>query len=325
MIMRVTRVPLPPEKTPPEKTPPALHAVSESEGVPAWLPALIHDAHETDGQPPFSDQTLIDLRQGKKRLLAIGEMAAAAVPTQSTGTPEIELVVSPQSRRGGLGGMLLDNLIDIYPRGFRIWAHGDHPGARALASSRGLSPVRTLLQLRATLDERTEHSEHLGHPGALPSGITLNTFVPGEDEGPWLALNARAFAGHPEQSRLSATDLAELMGERWFDAETFLIARDHTATMIGFVWVKVDELSNTIEPVGEIYVLGVDPDSQSAGLGHALLDAGLDLMRARSLSIAHLYVEGDNTAALRLYRKAHFTEHTVDVQYEHTQEGGSIG
>ncbi|MGV8969901.1 MAG: mycothiol synthase [Microbacteriaceae bacterium] len=289
---------------PPEGIHGEQHSIVGNSSVPSWLTTLTEAARAADGQPPFSDQSLIELRHGSRLLLSIGQDAAAVVSAT-----EAEIVVAPSARMHGRGSAMLDHIIALRPQGFRVWAHGDHPGARALARSRGLTAVRTLLQLRMPL------SDFLGSR-SLPSGVSVTEFAPGADESDWLELNARAFAGHPEQSGLTAHDLASLTVEPWFDASAFLVARDGSGRMLGFVWVKIEPKPSTTPQVGEIYVLGVSPEAQGSGLGRALLDAGLGLMSERGLSVAHLYVEGDNTAALRLYRGVGFTEHSIDVQYE---------
>ena len=46
----------------------------------------------------------------------------------------------------------------------------------------------------------------LGQP-QLAEGITIRTFVVGQDEDEWISLNARAFARHPEQGAWTRADL----------------------------------------------------------------------------------------------------------------------
>jgi mycothiol synthase len=68
-------------------------------------------------------------------------------------------------------------------------------------------------------------------------------------------------------------------------------------------------------PVGEIYVLGIDPDAQGLRLGRALTDLGLAHLRGRGLSDVLLYVEEDNAAAVRLYESRGFTRFSIDVSW----------
>ena len=71
-----------------------------------------------------------------------------------------------------------------------------------------------------------------------------------------------------------------------------------TARLAGFCWTKVHAATATTRPLGEIYVIAVDPDVAGRGLGRAAhprrprppgTGAGLD--------VGMLYVEGDNVAA----------------------------
>jgi len=129
-------------------------ALSES-ALPAWIDELADRARSVDGQPPFSDQAIVDARRGERRVLAIGEDAAALLATPADGAAEAEFVVDPDARRHGHGTALVQTLIEQANGDLLIWAHGDHPAARALAARFGFDPVRTLLQLRAEVDPST--------------------------------------------------------------------------------------------------------------------------------------------------------------------------
>ena len=118
-------------------------------------------------------------------------------------------------------------------------------------------------------------------------------FRPGRDEEAWLRVNARAFDWHPEQGRMTAADLELREAEPWFDPAGFLMAwrgdPDAGGTLLGSHWTKVHPAGDAgPEPVGEVYVLGIDPDAQGLRLGGALTDLGLAHLRgtgwARSCS-----------------------------------------
>jgi len=257
------------------------------------LAGLIARARAADGQRPFSDQALVDVRTGVRRVLVVGSATAILAPG------EAEFVVEPALRRAGAGAAMLERLLVETSGNLLVWAHGDHPAARALAASYGLVAVRTLLKLRAPVPSRTQ-------PG-------FDRFRPGIDEDAWVALNASIFSHHAEQGAVSRADLEELTREEWFAAEDFIVARagEH---LIGYCWLKIESDSGG-HASGEIYVIGVDRGRQGTGLGRALMAAGYARLAARGVSHVSLYVEGDNLAALALYRSLGFVNHSVDIQY----------
>lgn len=281
-----------------------------------FLTGLSAAAAAADGQPPFSDQSMVDLSAGARRLLWVsGETSAgpvgAALVTVGGEVTEAELVVHPDARRRGLGERLLLDVMAASARELRIWAHGDHPGARALAAKYGFEPVRELLQLRAEV-VRSESPDATADPGRYPTAA----YRPGVDDTAWLELNAKAFAGHPEQGKLTQRDLDARKAEDWFDPEDFLLLRDGGA-VVGFCWLKVND------GLGEFYAVGVDPARQGEGIGRVLVEAGLARLAERGIRESNLYVEADNEAAVRLYRAHGFTDHTVDIQYR--REGPVLG
>jgi mycothiol synthase len=272
-------------------------SVVPSPSVPDWVAGLAERATRADGQPPFSDQSLIDLGEGHRELIASGTDAAAIVTPDAA---EAEFVVDPGARRRGLGEQLLTTLLERSGGTLRVWAHGDHPAARILAARHGLEPVRTLLQLRAALRD--------ARPATRSSGTEVAAFRPGIDDAAWLAVNAAAFASHPEQGRLTQNDLDARKAEEWFEPLDFLLLRDGDE-LIGFCWLKVEG------DIGEFYAVGIAPHRQGEGLGRVLVEAGFARLAARGIRTASLYVEADNEPALRLYRSFGFGDYTVDVQY----------
>ncbi len=256
------------------------------------LHALAGAAQRTDGVAPLSEQSLLAPRDPVERVEG-GVLVAYATPGDGTG----ELVVAPGARRRGLGRGLLEELLT---RTDRVWAHGDLPAAQALAQARGLVRGRVLHQLGRRA------AEPLPAP-TWPAGVEVRTFVPGRDEDAWLAVNARAFAHHPEQGRWTADDLAAREGEAWFDpAGFFLAVRD--GQVVGFHWTKIEA------GVGEVYVVGVDPGAGGGGLGRALTIRGLEHLAGQVEQVL-LYVDEDNPRALGMYERLGFTRRTADVTY----------
>ncbi|GAA3160762.1 mycothiol synthase [Planomonospora alba] len=281
--------------------------------------ALVEAATEADGVRPLDEHVVLHLRHGGDEratdvlLYADGDLAGYAHvdpgdPGDPGEGPSGELVVHPAFRRRGHGRRLLQAVLERAGDGLRLWAHGGHPGAGALARAEGLEKVRELWQMRRPLSAPL--------PGfTLPEGVRLRTFDPAADAEAWVALNARAFAHHPEQGAWTLEDLRRREREPWFDPAGFFLAV-RGERPVGFHWTKVHGAGEQgDEPIGEVYVVGVDPGEQGAGLGRSLTLAGLAHLRSLGLSEVMLYVDESNTGAVRLYQGLGFTRFDTDVMY----------
>ena len=319
----------------------SITSVDLSAAQVAGILELAGTASATDGVPPLSEPVLLHLRYdssvpqpadagadpeprlGRDFVATVdGEIAAYA--HLDAPEPEVsgELVVHPARRRQGLGQALVGELAaGANGHLLQLWAHGDLPAAARLAATAGFERFRALWQMRRSLRDPMARPE-------FPAGRGLRTFAPGQDEDEWLGLNGRAFAKHPEQGAWTRHDLELREREPWFDPAGFFIA-ERDGQMAGFHWTKVHPpqaadpgarashgLAASAKPgVGEVYVVGVDPAEQGSGLGRALTLAGLHHLRDLGLETAMLYVDEDNTAAIRMYKALGFTRTRTDVMY----------
>ncbi|MGH3427101.1 MAG: mycothiol synthase [Mycobacteriales bacterium] len=280
--------------------------------------AIVTEATETDATPPLSDQTRLriwhsgDAEAGTHLLLRDGSVVVGYGYAEGG---DGELVVHPRFRGHGRGRALLEALLANTPRAdgqLRLWAHGQHPSAVKLAERFGLTADRMLWRLQRPL---ADDDPALVAPW-LPDDVRMRTFVPGQDEGSWLRLNGRAFAGHREQAGWTRADLRLREAEPWFDPAGFLLAeRESTGELLGTHWTKIHQNVAGSDRVGEVYVLATDPDSHGLGLGGALLVAGLRYLREQGLDRVMLHTDAHNAAAVRLYRKWGFSHVGTDVQY----------
>ncbi|MEV6758739.1 mycothiol synthase [Streptomyces sp. NPDC051214] len=273
---------------------------------------LIAEAARSDGQQAVSEQGRLQLRGGARDgvrhlLLGLdGELVGYAQleDTDPIEAPAAELVVHPAHRGRGHGRALGTALLAESGRRLRIWAHGGHSAARHLAQVLGLTLFRELRQMRRPLGD-------LDLPApVLPEGVSVRPFVPGQDDAAWLAVNADAFAHHPEQGSLTQRDLDDRKAEPWFDPAGFFLA-EKDGELVGFHWTKV----HADEGLGEVYVLGVRSGAQGGGLGKALTTIGLDHLAAAGLPTAMLYVDADNKAAVSVYERLGFVTHETDLMY----------
>lgn len=274
---------------------------------------LVQAAAAADGVGPLSEHGLLRVRNGDPArgsdvlATSAGRIAGYAYLDEPDPAEDSEvtgeLVVRPGHRRQGVGTALARELV-ARARGHpvRIWAHGDLAAAAALARSAGFERFRALWQMRRSLAPPLPEI-------AFPAGTTLRTFRPGQDEEQWLGLNARAFAKHPEQGSWTRRDVELRESEPWFDPDGFFIA-ERDGAMTGFHWTKVHK-----DGIGEVYVVGVDPDAHGGGLGKALTVAGLRYLHDRGLPEAMLYVDEDNTAAITMYQYLGFTRWRADAMY----------
>jgi len=285
---------------------------------------LVRLATEEDAVAPLSEHVMLHLRYGGDRqarnvmVMDGGEIAGYAHldPTDPVEGPSGELVIHPAHRRQRLGLALVHALAkEAGDQQLRLWAHGDLPAAARLAAAAGFERVRALWQMRRSLQAQLDRPQ-------LADGITVRPFRIGQDEDEWTALNRRAFATHPEQGAWTRADLDLREKEPWFNPEGFFLAQ-RAGRIVGFHWTKIHgqnghdgaQAEHAHQAIGEVYVVGVDPDERGTGLGRALTLVGLRYLRSRGLFQVMLYVDESNTAAIRLYDSLGFTHWDTDVMF----------
>ncbi|GAA4891228.1 mycothiol synthase [Tessaracoccus lubricantis] len=215
--------------------------------------------------------------------------------------------VHPDHRRQGVGTELLQEALRAHP-GSSAWAFGTLPGSRELAARVGMRPVRELLRMELPVSARPAPT---AAPG-LPAGYTLDTYAPADREQV-VAVNAAAFAHHPEQGRLTVAEFDDLTRQPWFDPTGLFVAR-HDGDVVGFHWTKRHGGG-----LGEVYVIAVAPEHEGRGLGRVLLDAGLDHLTRQGDDRIQLYVEGDQKRVVAMYLKAGFGIAQTDTSFERAQ------
>lgn len=289
----------------------------------ASVSRLLEVAEEADAHRPLGEHQWLDLVQGGRRGFAgfvawqegHGHPVGYAQLTQGPGTWSLEYAVDPHHReRQGLAIAtdLLRSAIEVVGREggghVHLWVPKPDDMHERAAAAVGLHRGRELFQMRRPLpmEERT-------------SLEPLRTFVPGRDEEAWLEVNNRAFAWHPEQGGWDMATLKERQSEDWFDPEGFLL-HERDGRLAGFCWTKVH--AGHQPPLGEIYVIAVDPDFHGLGLGRSLVLAGLQHLDSRGITVGMLYVDAENVPAVTLYRRLGFSVDHVDRAYTGDIPGG---
>jgi mycothiol synthase len=269
---------------------------------------LIAAAKQADGVAPVGDQVLRELAHDRtKHLLAVDGDDISGYLNLTEAPGMAELVVHPNARRRGIGSALARAGLSEGGDGARIWAHGNLEPARATAAALGLVVVRELLQMRRPLADLPALT--------VSDGVRIRTYSGPADDAELLRVNNAAFAWHPEQSGWTEADIAERRAEAWFDpAGLFMAVDEHSGKLLGFHWTKVHSAD-----LGEVYVVGVDPAAQGRGLGATLTLVGLHHLAERLLkseqSTVMLYVEADNSAAVKTYQQLGFDVFSVDTAY----------
>ena len=291
---------------------------STSSGPAEALRRVVSAAEAADRRNPLNEAAVLSLRHtgltGSTLFLAdsagTGDTAAPAdhaVGFALVTGDEVNLVVHPQHRGQGVGARLAWAVLgECGERPLTAWSHGNHPAAAALAASSGFTPVRDLWLMRRPLRNPLP-------PLHEADDVAVRRFVVGQDEEAFLALNAAAFAHHPEQGRLSLDDLLQREAEPWFDPDGFFLAysTQRPGELLGFHWTKVHDDEDPA--YGEVYVVGVSPTAQGQGLGKLLTLTGLHHLRDQGLGEVVLYVEADNAPAVAVYQKLGFTHADADT------------
>jgi mycothiol synthase len=295
----------------------------------AAVSELLEVATAIDGHRPLDEHQWLDLVHGGRHDFAglvaweaghdhpvgyaqVTREKGAAEPGRH-GTWALEYVVDPHHRAPDLGidRTLVAAALDVVRHEggghVHMWVPKPTEAHDQLALGAGLRRGRELRQLRRPL------------PVHEPWSLEVRPFVPGHDEEAWLEVNNRAFRWHPEQGGWDMETLRDREEQPWFDPEGFLL-HERGGKLAGFCWTKVH--GDERLPLGEIYVLAVDPAFQGLGLGRTLALAGLDHLYRRGLRVGMLYVDADNEAALRLYEKLGFTVDHVDRAYVGDLEAG---
>lgn len=269
------------------------------------LETLIRHAQEADNQPPFNDQSRLALAAGTARLVTIEDNEETLLGAAIIDGVGFEAVIDPAHRGHRHGTALIGEVLAGTSGAGLVsaWAHGDHPSAAALARTHNFERARVLYRLERELEPEA--------PGPVTIDPLISTFLAERDADDWVTLNARVFRDHPEQGALLRADLDARTHEDWFDPENFLLVRDETGHLIGYNWLKV--LPDDTD--GEIYVLGVAPETAGQGLGRRLMNAGLARFAELGLTTTSLYVDDSNPGALGLYRSMGYETDTIDVQY----------
>lgn len=292
---------------------------------------LVIDSSETDGARPFSEHVEIHLRSGgdrsvihllaensNKKIVGYGHLDT----TDLVAGPSGELVVDPNFRKQGIATQIVTEMKALTNgQALRLWSHGDTPIARQFSEKMGFNSVRNIIQMRRSLFTPIEQFK-------LPANYNLREFDSEFDIDNFIKLNKDCFIDLADQSSWTRKDVELRIAENWFSSPGFILLENDKRDLIGFCWTKIhgqdhkhekddghQHLDHGHEPIGEIYVLGVNPENQGKGLGKSLTLWGLNHLRRCGLDSAMLYVDSNNQKAIDLYEELGFGFWGLDRLY----------
>jgi mycothiol synthase len=288
-------------------------------GPAAEVRRIAEACDRADGVTTLNEQACLQLKHRGLR-----DASLWVATTSTSGEAEgfallhghvLDLAVHPDARGRGLGTALADAALAATDR-VEAWSHSDHPGAARIAARFGIPRERELrIMSRPT-------SLPVGE-AVVPPGIRIRTFQPSDEEA-LLAVNAAAFAHHPEQGHMTSEDFHERVAEAWFDPAGLFVAVPDEATdpelaadpdmrLLGFHWTKVHRDEDP--PYGEVYVVATNPKAAGRGLGTLLTNVGLRHLATQGVDEVILYVDGDNDPAIAVYEGQGFIPVRTEAQY----------
>jgi len=272
------------------------------------LEALVARATEADHHQALSEDTP---RTWVLLETSDGLVAAATVVEAAADISAIHFVIDPAQRAdASVRTELLTAARSAAGGPVRVWVNRATPSDDAALATLGLQKERDVVQMRVELP--------------LPRSVidatrplAVRAIELGRDDDAWLLVNNRAFGDHPEQGHWTLATLHDRVRSAWFDPAGFLVAPDpHGSGLIGSCWTKIH--ANVSPPLGEIYVIAVDPAHHGQGWGRSLTVAGLEWLAGAGIEHAMLYTESTNTTAVALYASLGFRLDHVDRSYRDT-------
>jgi mycothiol synthase len=258
---------------------------------PAAVERFLAEVAAADGHSPLSEHKRGAMADGSGRVVVSSDadgiwLVGTAARHATDGHWAVEAAVAGRARLPELEREAIGRAVAVVPDPARhtLWAFRNRQveAARAL----GYRPVRAVVRLSAALADTA-----LSAGGAADIRPMAPTDVPAI-----VSINNRAFAGHPEQGAMTEEGFRDLERFDWFDESGVVVARTDRE-VAGFCMTKREA-----DAVGEIYVVAVDPANAGRGIGRELTTAALRLLGERGATVAQVWADESNRAAIRLYR-----------------------
>ena len=272
---------------------------------PEFIPETLQD-FELEKRGPWFDPAGMMIAELAGRAVGCADAYIDPKTAEEHGYLEGPWVL-PDWRRRGVGTALTHAVLaSLRTRGktlARCWLR-EVPGPVAFIERLGFSRIRIFNRMRHDL---SVIPKDIGESRT----VELVEVEPSEDTIQLVTrLNNEAFAEHfnfrpstPEETRHHYIVAAER--NEWL----FTLIAKKEGEPVGFLLGGSDpaEVKHRGRNIGRLYVLGVLKPFRSQGIGKALLVAGLERLKSRSMTEAELGVDTDNTTgALHLYERLGF-------------------
>lgn len=144
---------------------------------------------------------------------------------------------------------------------------------------------------------------HLDFPGDVAA---ILSFMPElyESNFPGFVADADFLARKRSQLREASRDPGQIV-----------LVAEFEASVVGFIWLVV-EVEYSGRRRGEVAAVHVARRCRNQGIGRALMEEGMTMLRSYGCDTVHLMVTAENAAAVHLYEELGFT--TTRFQMERT-------
>jgi mycothiol synthase len=225
----------------------------------------------------------------------------------------LDCLVHPQHRRKGLAKRLLEQVThrarELEVKVMHVNVLEENTAAREILSRFGFSIVRQFLEMSLSLSE-------VKLPDTLSSEFTLNYLQRGEEERLTQVQN-RCFTDTWGFNPNTPEEIAYALNLSGASAEDVVLICDD-ARPVGYCWTKLNctKSVETGKEKGRIFMLGVDPDYRSRGIGRLALQAGLTYLEDKSIRVVELTVDSENLVGFSLYKSFGFQVTARSLYYE---------
>lgn len=282
-------------------------AVEDAEAVAAVIAATqLADTGrpETTAEEVLDDWQSIDLAEEAAVVIAPDGRVVANVDILNRSYVSVSVYgyVHPEYRGRGIGRALVEwgenwarDHMERAPDDARIivqhYLHASNTAARELLESLGYTSVRGVYTMEIDLPEPPPAPE-------WPNGVTVRTFVPGQDEQVTYETVEEAFRDHWGRPKNTFERFLTMTRAASFDPQLWFLAVDRDE-VVGVSLCKIAADQGIVESVG------TRRPWRGRGLGLAILRHGFSVFYQRGVHNAWLSVDSESTTgAPRLYHRA---------------------